>query len=131
MDVSQLVMTTVVQSIMQTSHPPINSIHTLSYLGKPANNINDDSHPGHSLFSPLPSDRRYKSLKVCTISFFPAVITLEQTSHMLEASSQSSSRLHCSPCTFFFLHFLLIYYITFCTIYFLFCTTSCTYVWYD
>eukprot|EP00061_Rhincodon_typus_P015081 g42557.t1 len=51
------------QSIVKTSLHSIDSVYTSRYLGKAANIIKDPSHPGYTLFHPLPSGRRYKSLK--------------------------------------------------------------------
>ncbi|XP_051884772.1 metallophosphoesterase MPPED2a isoform X2 [Pristis pectinata] len=68
------------QRITQTNLPSIDSVYTSRCLRQAANIIEDPSHPGHSLFSPLPSGRKSLCLKARTTtlkdSFYPAVIRL-------------------------------------------------------
>lgn len=88
-------------SIIQTNlHPKTPSISL--FLEKVANTIKEHSEHCHSLF-PLPSDRRNKSLKVCTTrfknSFFLPASDGERTSHLLRMYSPSHNLPHCRPCT--------------------------------
>ncbi|XP_051899918.1 uncharacterized protein LOC127586112 [Pristis pectinata] len=68
------------QRITDTSLPSLDSVFTSRCLGEAAGIIKDPTHPGHSLFSLLPSGRRYRSLRARTTrlkdSFYPTVIRL-------------------------------------------------------
>ncbi|XP_051864931.1 uncharacterized protein LOC127566556 [Pristis pectinata] len=68
------------QRITDTSLPSLDSVFTSRCLGEAASIIKDPTHPGHPLFSPLPSGRRYRILRTRTTrlkdSFYPTVIRL-------------------------------------------------------
>ncbi|XP_055517489.1 uncharacterized protein LOC129712782 isoform X2 [Leucoraja erinacea] len=51
------------QSIIGSDLPSIEGIYRSSCLKKAGSIIKDPHHPGHTLISPLPSGRRYRSLK--------------------------------------------------------------------
>jgi hypothetical protein len=51
------------QYITGTVLPPIQDIYLKRCLGKARSIIKDPTHPSHKLFSPLPSGRRYRSIR--------------------------------------------------------------------
>ena len=54
------------QRITGAQLPSIQDIYHKRCLGRVRNIIKDVSHPSHSLFTPLPSSRRYRSLRSST-----------------------------------------------------------------
>ncbi|XP_055496185.1 EF-hand calcium-binding domain-containing protein 11 isoform X2 [Leucoraja erinacea] len=66
------------QSIIGSDLPTIEGIYRSRCLKKAGSIIKDPHHPGHTLTSPLPLGRRYRSLKTATSrfrnSFFPTAI---------------------------------------------------------
>lgn len=66
------------QRIVGTELPNLDTVYA-SHLHKKASNISKDpTHPGHSLFVPLPSGKRYRAIKARTNrlknSFFPRAV---------------------------------------------------------
>src|SRR4029434_5543016 len=68
------------QKITACSLPSLESIARSRYLSRANNILKDSSHPGHHLFTLLPSGRRYRSMRAGTTrlnnSFFPSAIRL-------------------------------------------------------
>ncbi|XP_062896713.1 kinesin-like protein KIF6 isoform X3 [Mobula hypostoma] len=68
------------QHITQTNLPSLDSLYTARCRSSAARIIKDATHPANTLFLPLPSGRRLRSLKTHTArfgnSFFPTVIRL-------------------------------------------------------
>ncbi len=66
------------QNIIGCPLPLLLDIANTRYLSRAKNIVKDFSHPGHHLFSLLPSGRRYKSIKTRTArlsnSFYPRAI---------------------------------------------------------
>ena len=74
------------QKITGCSLPSLESIARSRYLSRANNILKDSSHPGHHLFTLLPSGRRYRSFRARTTrlknSFFPTAIrTLNTDMH--------------------------------------------------
>ena len=63
-----------------TSLPSLDNIYTTRCKRKAHNIIEDTSHPAHTLFQLLPSNKRYRSIKSRTTrlsnSFFPQAVRL-------------------------------------------------------
>uniref|UniRef100_A0A8C7XV90 Reverse transcriptase domain-containing protein n=1 Tax=Oryzias sinensis TaxID=183150 RepID=A0A8C7XV90_9TELE len=70
--------TTRAQKIIGCPLPSLEELYSSRCLKKAQNILLDPSHPGHSLFELLPSDRRYRTIKTRTNrlknSFYPRVI---------------------------------------------------------
>ncbi|XP_059823893.1 probable RNA-directed DNA polymerase from transposon BS isoform X4 [Hypanus sabinus] len=68
------------QHITQTNLPSLDSLYTTRCRSSAARIIKNKTHPAKTLFDPLPSERRFRSLKIRTArfgnSFFPTVIRL-------------------------------------------------------
>lgn len=66
--------------IINTDLPQLHDIYTTRCKKRAYNIIRDPSHPAHALFSPLPSGKRYRSIKTRTTrlsnSFFPQAVRL-------------------------------------------------------
>jgi gmma-aminobutyric acid receptor subunit gamma len=67
------------QCITEAELPAIQDIYTRRYLRKARKIVKDCSHPGYGLFSLLPSDKRYRSIRsqtniVMQVSEDPKVI---------------------------------------------------------
>ena len=60
--------------------PPLEALFRSRALKRAKKIMADPAHPGHSLFTPLPSGRRLRSLKTVTVrhsnSFYPMAIRL-------------------------------------------------------
>ncbi|KAK5871849.1 hypothetical protein PBY51_012592 [Eleginops maclovinus] len=63
-----------------TNLPSLHDLHASRTLRRAGKIVADPSHPGQKLFSPLPSDRRQRSISTKTSphlnSFFPSAISL-------------------------------------------------------
>ncbi len=54
------------QRIVGTKLPDLDSIYPSSLYRKASNIIKDSTHPGHRLFEPLPSGKRYRAIRTRT-----------------------------------------------------------------
>ena len=68
------------EKIIGVSLPSMSDIYTTRCIRKATSIVDDPSHPSHKFFSPLPSGRRYRSIRSATTrlqySFFPQAIRL-------------------------------------------------------
>ncbi|KAK3514964.1 hypothetical protein QTP86_005044 [Hemibagrus guttatus] len=67
------------QKIVGTKLPNLEMVYASQLHNRASNIIKDPTHPGHRLFVPLPSGKRYRTIKTRTNrlrnSFFPRVVT--------------------------------------------------------
>ena len=70
----------IAEKIIRSAQPLIQDLYTSRCCKRTINIIKDNTHPAHKLFSPLPSGKRYRSLRCKTTrlsnSFFPQAIRL-------------------------------------------------------
>ncbi|XP_054631629.1 uncharacterized protein LOC129181035 [Dunckerocampus dactyliophorus] len=84
------------QNIVGAALPSLQDIYKTRVLRRTHNLIKDSTHPQHSLFTLLPSGRRYRSLKSRTTrlanSFYPQAIRLlnEALTHATQAHTHST-----------------------------------------
>jgi len=66
------------QRIVGTKLPDLDNIYASRLYRKASNIIKDSTHPGHRLFKPLPSGKRYRAIRTRTNrlrnSFFPRAV---------------------------------------------------------
>ncbi len=79
--------------IVGGKHPSLQDIYTRRCIRKARRNINDSSHPSHSLLSLLPSVRRLRSIRSRTSrlrdGFFPAGYQTNEQSELIHPTAYS------------------------------------------
>ncbi|KAI5100729.1 gastrula zinc finger protein XlCGF28.1-like [Silurus meridionalis] len=67
------------EMIIGVSLPSIMDIYTRRCIRKANSIVDDHTHPSHTLFTLLPSGKRFRSIRAVTTSFFPQAVRLLNT----------------------------------------------------